>query len=303
MSAKTTAQSLDRWLVSRRLFNRSAMSPTRSTEGPAPAVRAALRSFYALFGARINDARRDRRWSVAELAQRAGLSRGLVYMALRGEQVSLEAGLRMAGALGLKLDWDLVDARRRAERQVRWQDPVHSAMGELEAANLRPFGYGLAIDEPYQHYQFAGRADLAAWDLDGLALLHIENRTRFPDLQETAGSYNAKRAYLGKALAERLGIRGWRSETHVIVALWSAEVLHSLRIRTETFRVLCPDGPKPFNEWWSGRPPPSGKTSALFVLDPLATGRQRRIISLDDALTARTRHRGYADVASGLLDR
>src|SRR5688572_10459638 len=73
--------------------------------------------------------------------------------------------------------------------------PVHSAMTEFEAAHFRPFGVHLGTDEPYQHYQFAGRGDLVAWDDPGGSFLHIENRTRFPDIQEIAGSFNAKRAY------------------------------------------------------------------------------------------------------------
>ncbi len=235
---------------------------------------------------------------MARLAGAAGVSRELAYLALRGEPVSLDATLRLVGSLGLKLEWNLVDPRRKAPRPR--QDVVHSAMGEFEAAHFRPFGYALAIDEPYQHYQFAGRADLVAWDADAQALLHIENRTRFPDLQEAAGAFNAKRAYLGAALAERLGITTWQSETHVIVALWSAEVLHSLRLRTESFRVLCPDSPTPFEQWWSGAPSPTGKASTLVVLDPLAIGRQRRFISLEGALVARPRHAGYADVAARL---
>jgi hypothetical protein len=185
---------------------------------------------------------------------------------------------------------------------MRQLDPVHSAMGELEAAHLRARGFQMSVDEPYQHYQFAGRADLVAWSVDALALLHIENRTRFPDFQEAAGAYNAKRAYLGAALAERLGVGRWRSETHVVAALWSAEVLHMLRIRTESFRALCPNGPEAFTSWWNGVPARHGRTSALVVLDPLATGRQRAFISLDEGLSARPRHRGYADCASKLAD-
>lgn len=257
-----------------------------------------LRAFFALFGARLNEAQRERGWSVQRLAREAQVSRGLVYLALRGERVSLEACLRLVGAMGLKLEWELVDRRSKSVRHRL--DTVHSAMGELEAAHFRRLGLRVAIDEPYQHYQFAGRADLVAWDPDARAMLHIENRTRFPDLQEAAGAYNAKRAYLGAALAERLGIAKWRSETHVMVALWSSEVLHSLRIRTESFRSLCPDDPAAFSQWWSRQPPSQGKTSALVVLDPTASGRQRIFISFDEALTARPRHAGYADLAARL---
>ncbi len=275
------------------------MSP-RKLNGPTELAEAAARTFLALLGARINEARVARKWTVKRLAQEAGVSRGLVYSACRGERASTEAQIRLVTALGLKLEWDLVDPKRRSDRPTRQQDPVHSAMGELEAARLRALGYQLSLDEPYQHYQFAGRADLVAWSTSALALLHIENRTRFPDFQDAAGVYNAKRAYLADELAKRLGVRRWRSETHVMVVLWSAEVLHALRIRTESFRALCPDGTEAFSEWWSGTPPATGRTSTLVALDPFAGGRQRRFITLEAALTARPRHRGYADVASRL---
>ena len=225
------------------------------------------------------------------------MSRGLVYLALRGEQVSLDAVLRMVTALGLSFEWDIVDPRRRSGRAADGQDYVHSAMGEFEAAHFRKAGFPVSLDEPYQHYQFAGRADVIAWDLDAAALLHLENRTRFPNFQESAGAFNAKRAYLGAAIAERLGVRRWRSETHVVVAIWSAEVLHALRLRTESFRALCPDDVTAFGQWWSGQPLRLGKISTLVVLDPLATGRQRPFVSLETALTTRPRHRGYADLA------
>ena len=42
---------------------------------------------------------------------------------------------------------------------------VHATMGEPELAYLRGRGYGVGVEEPYQHYQFAGRADVVAWDL------------------------------------------------------------------------------------------------------------------------------------------
>ena len=196
---------------------------------------------------------------------------------------------------------DLVESRSRPGPSARLADPVHSPMGELEAGHMRGLAVRVALDEPYQHFQFAGRADLVAWDISMRALLHIENRTRFPDIQEMAGAFNAKRAYLGRVLADRLGIRGWESETHVLVAVWSAEVLHSLRKRTESFRAICPDAPGSFVDWWAGMPPPTGKASTFVVLDPLAAGRQRLFVGLEEALTTRPRHRGYADIARALV--
>lgn len=163
-------------------------------------------------------------------------------------------------------------------------------------------GRTLAIDEPYQHYQFAGRADLLAWE--GRDLLHVENRTRFPNLREAAGSYNAKRQYLARALAERAGIgpAGWRSVTHVMACLWSAEVLHALRLRAATFGALCPDGPEVLEAWLAGEAPRPGVTSALVLLYPAVPlgSRRRTIASLADVARLDARHRDYAGAAEAL---
>lgn len=135
-------------------------------------------------------------------------------------------------------------------------------------------------------------------------MLHIENRTRFPDLQDAAGSWNAKRSYLPDALGGRLGLRrGWASVTNVMAVLWSSEVMHIVKLRTATFRSLCPDGPEGFLTWWQGEPQLEGTTSALVALDPWAVGRARVFVGLDDALRADPRYRGYADAVARLSRR
>ena len=253
------------------------------------------------FGQQVRDARLAKRLSVRDVATAAQTSAAMLYRIEAGEVASTDTAQRVAAALGRRAELQLIDPRRREARPNLSADPVHSAMGEYEASHLRAAGWSVGIDEPYQHYQFAGRADMVAWDLESAALLHIENRTRFPDFQDMAGAYNAKRAYLGAALAQRLVIPRWRSETHVIAALWSAEVLRALRRRTESFRSLCPDTTRAFERCWTGALPERGTTSTMVVLDPLAAGRQRVFMGLEEALNgARPRHRGYSEVASML---
>jgi transcriptional regulator with XRE-family HTH domain len=278
------------------------MSPrTFANTAPIGVERAETRLWVGL-GLELRDARIARRWTVAELAGRAGVSTDVVYLLEAGRRVSTQAALRIVNAFGLRLEFALTDPRRRPDARPSLSvDPVHSAMGELEAARMRGIGIPVGVDEPYQHYQFAGRADLVAWDLERRALLHIENRTRVPDFQDAAGTYNAKRSYLGGALAERIGVPHWTSETHVIAALWSSEVLHALRRRRESFRSICPDPDHAFHAWWAGQPPTSGRTSILVVLDPLARGRQRRYVGLEEAMSVKPRYRGYADAAAALV--
>jgi transcriptional regulator with XRE-family HTH domain len=281
------------------------MSPKRLPRPPSPALDGELRRLWLTIGLRVREERIAQRRSVADLGERAGVSRWLVYLLERGQPVSVDVILRLSRALGLRLHVDLLNTPRRRDQPARQADLVHASMGEREAGHLRPLGFGLGLDEPYQHFQFAGRADVAAWDLAKRALLHIENRTRFPDFQEMAGSYNAKRTYLADVLAARLGIRRWASQTHVIAGLWSSEVLHALRLHPESFRALCPDDPDSFAAWWNGAAPTTGNTSLLIVLDPSAGPRQPLFIGLEEALSGscRPRYRGYADAAASLKER
>jgi len=278
------------------------MSPDRSDRASTPAAAALADRLAFTAGSAIHNERLRRGWTLRQLASRARVSLARAQAVEAGARASLEMYARLAEALSFRMEIALIDSRRRNASFGREEDPVHSAMGELEAAHLRARGFDVAIDEPYQHYQFAGRADVIAWSLTACALLHIENRTRFPNLQESAGSYNAKRAYFAKILAERLGIRGgFRSETHVLVGLWSAEILHVVRLRKATFASLCPDPIDRFEAWWGGRSPADGRSSTFMLLDPFATGRERRYVDLDAAVaTARPRMRGYTNAAARL---
>lgn len=258
----------------------------------------------ATAGQDVRNERRRRQWSLRGLAERAGVSAAHVQELESGVPVSLETYARVATALDLWPDLTASDPRKRPNTQVREQDFVHAAMGELEAGRFRSHGFVVAIDEPYQHYQFAGRADVVAWDLQARALLHIENRTRFPDVQDALGSYAAKRSYLADVLAERLGVAGgrWHAVTHVIGALWSAEVLHVIRMRAETFRAACPDPATDFHGWWAGTPATTrGGTSSLVLIDPSSDIQdERRFATLEDLGRVRPRYRGYVDAVAQL---
>jgi hypothetical protein len=213
----------------------------------------------------------------------------------------MEMYVRVAKALDRSFECQLIDPNAPRDVVRNDADIVHAAMGELEVATLRSHGIQTGLDEPWQHYHFAGRADVLGWDTGQSALLRIENRTRFPDVQDSIGRFKNEQRYLATALWRSLGFeRPPRTELHVMVGLWSAEVLRVLRQRPETFRSTFPDPPEAFFACMAGARPASG--GATFVLlDPLATGRQRRFIGLEHALEgARPRLRGYADAADRL---
>lgn len=277
------------------------MSPTSHIRPAAPAATRALNRLAVWAGRKVKDERTRRGWSGRALAARAGISGAYVSEIESGVLVSLDTYARVFTALDLPLD--LAADRRERATFLRGQDFVHAAMGELEAQRLRHFGYPVGIDEPYQHYQFAGRADIVAWDLGARALLHIENRTQFPNVQESLGSFGAKRVYLGSVLAERAGIgsEGWASETHVIAALWSGEVTRAVRMRETTFRVACPDELDPFDRWWAGRACELSGNSVIFALmDPAPTVRESFRFGSLDRVQARPRYADYAGAAERL---
>ena len=270
--------------------------PTRTEAGDRHSEREVRRLTLTL-GLVVREERLRRCMTLAELAERSGLGLTTVHDIEAGRVGSLETYARLADALRLRAEFELADPRRREPLTRRAADPVHAAMGEAEAAHFRGLRFQVGLDEPFQHFQFAGRGDVAVCSLERRALLHIENRTRFPDLQDAFGSFNAKQSYLGAELAERAGVGRWRSETHVIAALWSGEVLHSIRTHAASFASVCPDPIDAFEAWWRGEPPETGRRSILVVFDPAEGGRcdRRRWLAIDDLTGARPRYRDYAD--------
>jgi hypothetical protein len=104
--------------------------------------------------------------------------------------------------------------------------------------------------------------------------------------------------------AQRLGVRGFQSVSHVFVGLWSAEMLHAARLRAASLRAICPDGIEPLERWLAGRPPDAGVTSSFVLFDPIQRGRadRRELIDLDTALrpSTRPRYHGYAEAVDQL---
>jgi transcriptional regulator with XRE-family HTH domain len=282
------------------------MSPRRCGGPLSPAARAALTSLGVHAGNAIREERRRRKLTLGAVARMAGIGEATLHRIEAGEPSSLESYVRVGTALSFRPELRFETRRTRPIRAS--DDPgadlVHAAMGELEARLLRSYGFRVAIDEPYQHYQFAGRSDVVAWDTERRTLLHLENRTQFPNIQEAAGSYNAKRAYMPRVLAERLEIPRWRSETHVLAVLWSAEPLHSLRLHRSTFEALCPDPIDAVVGWWRREPPTVGVSSTLIVIDPKPDiGRRRRFAGLAQLDRLEPRYRTYAEAAAGLRRR
>ncbi|MFN8519577.1 MAG: helix-turn-helix transcriptional regulator [Chloroflexota bacterium] len=273
---------------------------TRPTSGDDPdAATGAARRLALRIGLSIHDERRRRGWSFRELASKAGLAASTVHAIENGAAASAETYIRLSSALGQEFQAGIV-GRAQPDHQRDGADLVHAAMGEAQAATLQRQGMPVRLDEPWQHYHFSGRADLISWNPAWEALLHIENRTRYPDVQDSVGRFNAKRSYLATALWRALGFRRPpTTEVHVMVAIWSSEVLRVIRRDPATFRATCPDPPQAYLDWLSGIPPTRTRVTTFVLFDPFATGRRRRFLDLESALDgARARIHDYAEAAA-----
>ncbi len=176
-------------------------------------------------------------------------------------------------------------------------------MVEMLAQRYTAPGRQVTADDPYQHHQFAGRADLSVVEPAGPDLLHHEVKTAVPNLGELAGSWNAKRQYLPAALARWFVLRaGFRSVTHVLTIAWTAECLHVARIRGATLRSLGPDDSAAFRAWWERGLPAAGVTSTVVLLDPIERPRAAPWAPLDALGTVRSRHAGYAELLTALRE-
>jgi len=299
------------------------MSPDTADQPASSMAVSEAERLTTLVGERLRERRRQLGWTIEAVALRAGVAVATVQKIETGARGSLEMYVRLAEAVGMSFGMMLAtQATEASESEVDDQmlspsvpptgrkvatesDLVHATMGEVLLDMLASGGFECGVDEPWRNYQYSGRADVVAWDRPRRALLHSENRTAFPDVQDALGRFNGKRAYLAGSLWERLGMDGPPStETHAIVALWSLEVLETLRAYPGTFRAACPNPPDAFLAWLAGTPPKPGVTSTLVLFDPFATGSQPRFASLREALDgAKPRIEGYAAAAALLRAR
>jgi transcriptional regulator with XRE-family HTH domain len=157
-------------------------------------------------GSAIRLIRQRRRWTQAQLGERAGVSKSTISRIERGHVRSLSVATiqEVAGELDIRVDlvprWRSGDLDRMLNRR-------HSNLHELVA---RWFGdavpdWVLAPEVSYSIYGERGVIDILAWHPGRRALLIIELKTDIVDVNDLVGSAD-RRKRLARTIA---GERGW----------------------------------------------------------------------------------------------
>jgi DNA-binding XRE family transcriptional regulator len=135
--------------------------------------------------------RQRRGWRQADLAARAGVSRGVVSLVERETHASVTIGAmyRIADALDARLALDFHWSGAELDRLL---DAGHAALAEWLAAFLGRFGWDVRVEVSFNHFGDRGRYDLLAFNAATGVLLVVEVKTAIGDLQELLGRLDIK---------------------------------------------------------------------------------------------------------------
>lgn len=227
----------------------------------------------ATVGRVIKLLRTKKRWRQQDLADRAGVSQGLISLMERGriDRVSVRAvravlrPLDASAWLDVRWDQGILD---------RLLDEGHATLTGAVAARLAGWGWEVAPEVSYSVFGERGSIDLMAWHAPSRTLLIVEIKTELVSVEATLRKHDEKVRLGPRIAAERLG---WRA-----VAVGGVVVLPS--DRTERRRVdrhaalLLPALPArglALRQWLKR---PTGTVAGLWFVTPTnggATGRPR----------------------------
>jgi transcriptional regulator with XRE-family HTH domain len=167
-------------------------------------------------GAAFRAVRLRRNWRQQDVADRAGVSRGLVSLIERGHvgSISVDALRQVGSVLEVRID---VNARWRGADLDRLLNAGHSNLAARVIEWLVTAGWEVAPEVSFSIYGERGVIDLLAWHAATRTLLVVELKTLIVDLHELIAVTDRK-----TRLAKQIGNdRGWlaaRVATLVVVS-------------------------------------------------------------------------------------
>jgi len=221
-------------------------------------------------GAAFRAVRVRRRWRQCDVAERAGLSRGLVSLVERGhlDRVSLATLRQLARALDIRID---VYARWRGGALDRLSNVRHSFLAESVAtAFASQQDWSIAPEVSFSIYGERGVIDILAFHAPTGSLLVIELKTSIVDVNELVGTLDRKARLAGRIADER----GWRARSvsrWVIVERGSTN-LRRFAAHRAMLRAAFPDDGRTMRAWLGD---PRGSRSALSMWSDANRGSAR----------------------------
>jgi transcriptional regulator with XRE-family HTH domain len=145
-------------------------------------------------------------WTQDDVSARSGVSQGLVSRIERGvaEAVSVRELDRVAKALNIRLS---LNSWWRDGDLAQLLDAGHAAIVEYTVGWLRRRGWEVLVEYGFNHYGERGSVDIVAWHPRFRALLLVEVKTRFVDLQDMLATFARKIRVVPELLVES---HGWQ---------------------------------------------------------------------------------------------
>lgn len=173
---------------------------------------------WKAIGQRFTVLRRRLELTQVELAQRAGVSRGVIQRIEHGNWTSIQVGRldRVASALGARLQILLTWNGEQLDRLV---DAGHAELQNAFAQLLIAAGWLVAVEVSFNHYGERGRYDILAYHPASGILLVIEVKTGIGDVQATLGTLDVK-VRLARDVATT---QGWSQVSAVVPVLVLAD--------------------------------------------------------------------------------
>lgn len=198
-----------------------------------------------------------------DLAERAGVSQGLVSLIERGrlDGTSLRSVRAVLGPLGASA-W--LDVRWKGGLLDRLLDEGHAALVGTVARDLAGWGWEVSPEVSYSVFGERGSIDLLGWHVRSQTLLVVEVKTELVSIEATLRKHDEKLRLAPNVAGERFG---WRSRVVGGVIVLAADRTQRRRVdrhATVLGRALPARGPDV--RAWLRRP--TGPMAGLWFVTP-----------------------------------
>jgi transcriptional regulator with XRE-family HTH domain len=240
-------------------------------------------------GGRVRAVRVQKGWRQEDVATAAGVSRSVVSRVEHGrfDEVGFEAVRRVCRALDMRFEYAV---RWRGGDLERMVNARHAALHESAARLLAANAGWLAIPEvSFNVFGERGVIDVVAWRADRRALLVVELKTEFVDIQGLIGSVDRYRRLASRAVADRR----WRPafvSTWVFVAAGRANA-RALAAHRTVLRAAFPADGRRIAGWLQD---PVERIDGLSFLPYVRGANVGRSLSTPHRVRARSAGKGNA---------